>query len=88
MTTLQSLKEQASRIGAIIVCAEECGFREPFEEYLDRDDRVDVEAEEVTFGCPECESDTVDLAKKPEPNTIIVNGLGELEELVGNPNSA
>lgn len=82
MTDLQSLKEQSSRINAVIAC--DCGFEEPFEDFLDRDDRVDESTETVVFGCPACGSDTVDLGKQVGRTTnIIVNGISELEQLAG-----
>jgi len=83
MTELQDLKKRASRIGAIISCPE-CTFEEPFEDFLDRDDRVTMETETVHFGCPVCDSDSVDLGKERDGVTnIIVNGLEEMEELAG-----
>jgi Zn finger protein HypA/HybF involved in hydrogenase expression len=83
MTKLQSLKNQASRIGAIITCPD-CDFEEPFENYLDRNDRVEEESETIHFGCPACSSDSVDLGKQTGGTTnIVVNGIEEMEQLAG-----
>lgn len=83
MTELQPLKNQASRIGAVIACPD-CDFEEPFEDYLDRDDRVTEKTETVHFGCPACGSDTVDLGKRAGGTTnIVVNGIEEMEQLAG-----
>lgn len=81
MTELQSLKERASSIGAIIYCPQ-CQFEEGFEDFLDRDERVDEETETVDFGCPECGSDSVDLGKyRSGVRTFILKGLEDLESL-------
>ena len=84
MSELQKLKTQAARIGAVVICADKCGFKERFEEYLDRDSRVDEEAETVEFGCPECGAESVDLGKRQQnlPPTIIVSGLEEINEVM------
>ena len=81
-TQLQQLKQKASSVGAIIDCPK-CDFDEDFENYLDRDNMVSEESETVHWGCPECGSDTVDLAKKRDNsrNVVVVNGLEELEGL-------
>jgi predicted RNA-binding Zn-ribbon protein involved in translation (DUF1610 family) len=83
MTELQDLKQKAERTDAIIQCPD-CGFEEYFFEFLERDDRVTEETETVHFGCPACDSDTVDLGKKTNGVTnIVVNGLEEMEQLAG-----
>jgi Zn finger protein HypA/HybF involved in hydrogenase expression len=84
MSELEDIKAQASRIDAIISCPE-CSFEEPFEDYLERDERVDEAEESVNFGCPACGSDSVDLGREraAAPNAIVVNGLEEMEELAG-----
>lgn len=82
MTDVDALIEQAERIGAVVDCPE-CPFTEPFDEYLQRDERVDEDAESIDFGCPSCESDTVELGREGSPRTIVVNGLDELEMLAG-----
>jgi DNA-directed RNA polymerase subunit M/transcription elongation factor TFIIS len=81
MTDLQSIKAQASRIGAIIHCPE-CSHEEDFSAFLERDTRIDEEEKEVDFGCPECGNDTVSLGKRRRGSlNIVVNGLEEMEQL-------
>lgn len=84
MSELAAIRQQAQKLNARVTCPE-CPFTEDFVDYLDRDDRVDEAAGSIEFGCPECGSETVDLVKerRAEPNTYLVSGLDELEELAG-----
>jgi predicted RNA-binding Zn-ribbon protein involved in translation (DUF1610 family) len=83
MTTVDDLKTKAEMVKAFITCPE-CDFEEPFALYLNREDRVDEEGKEVTFGCPDCGNDSVDLGQRtPTAPTILVHGIEEMEELTG-----
>mgnify|MGYP006284596049 CR=1 FL=1 len=83
MTDVEELQSQARRIGVLIDCPE-CDFEETLADFLDRDDRVDEEAEEVIFGCPACGSVSVDLARKVDGGSVvIVDSIEELEAVAG-----
>lgn len=83
MPSVADLKAKASRVNAVISCPE-CEFEEAFATYLDREDRVTEATETVHFGCPACDSESVDLGQRAnESLNIVVNGIEEMEQLAG-----
>lgn len=84
MSELDEIREQAKRTNAHVYCPN-CDFSESFVDYLLREDRVSEEDGEITFGCPSCGHDTVDLGKPREtkPEAYVVSGIEEMEELAG-----
>lgn len=77
MDILNDLKHQADEIGAYIYC-DECYFEEAMSAYLDRDGKVDLKNESITFECPACDNETVQVGRGGTSRTVVVNGLDEL----------
>lgn len=87
MTDLSDLKARAEEINALVQCDNECGFTESFADYLDRDDRVDLDDEVVEWECPDCGHETIELGKRRSDESflpvIAVNGIEEFEQTFG-----
>lgn len=84
MTDLDQLKAHAERINAMVSCDDNCGFAESFSDYLDRDDRVDTDEQVVTWECPDCGHDTIQLGKRRSDESFlpvyVFSGIEEFEQ--------
>lgn len=83
MGKVDDIVKKARSVDAIIQC-DSCDFREAFDEFLDRDGRVDEENEQIIIGCPSCGHETMNLGKEVSPGNIhVVATIEELEDLAG-----